>query len=100
MSKTLGKILAVAAVVAAVVLAPEIAGPLGIGALAASSGALITAGLAALALVNGLLMPKIGAQPGQQRQASVVTLSIGEGPRQALIGEPLAGGSLLDAVDL
>ncbi len=44
----------------------------------------------------GKLMGKSKASV-QERQASVTTLSLGETPREALIGETATGGSLIDA---
>lgn len=60
-------------------------------AISAVTFALTTAATMAL---NMLLAPK---RNSQDRQAAVVSLSIGEGPREALLGEVATGGSLADA---
>lgn len=47
--------------------------------------------------LNKAFGPKIPGQAAQERQASILQLSIGEVPRQALFGEAATGGSLLGA---
>ena len=46
--------------------------------------------------VSKLLAPK-APKSNQERQASVLSLSLGEGPREAIFGRAATGGSLLDA---
>lgn len=60
-------------------------------AISAVTFALTTAATMAL---NMLFAPK---RNSQDRQASVVSLSIGEAPREAIFGEVATGGSLADA---
>lgn len=66
-----------------------------------------TAAAVATFIVNGVFSTAfswaagklLGKSKGsvQERQASVTTLSLGEVPREALIGEAVTGGSLIDA---
>lgn len=48
--------------------------------------------MAASALLNAVLSPS-----QQQRQASIIALSVGEGPRMAVFGRAALGGTLADA---
>lgn len=94
MSKTVGKILAIAALVVVVVSLPGV-GLVGAGAvISAATAAYISAAIAVATLANGLLMPKAKQQA---RQASIIALSIGEVPREAAFGQCMTGGSLVDA---
>jgi hypothetical protein len=96
MSKTVGKILQVAALVAAIALIPVSGGTstLLLGSVSATTSAIIMAGLTVASFANALLMPKAKQQA---RQAAVVSLSIGEASREAIFGTALVGGSLVDA---
>jgi hypothetical protein len=88
LSKTLGVVLTVAAV--AFAIAVPFFAPLGI-AIAASTVAAISAGLAAAIMVNGLLMPKGIGDGLIARQANQVTLQLGEVPRVAMFGDAASG---------
>lgn len=65
-------------------------------AVAITTFLLTTAGSLALSKVSQLLAAK-GAPRGQERQASVTAVQIGETPREMLIGRAATGGSLVDA---
>ena len=95
MSKTVGKILAVAAIVVGVIAAvPTFGASLGLSAAAAS---LIGVGIAAATFVNSSILASKAKGQLQARQASVVALQFGEVAREGLIGQMLTGGSLVDA---
>ncbi|MBD8547891.1 hypothetical protein [Sphingomonas sp. CFBP 8760] len=95
MSKTVGKILAVAAVVVGVVAAiPTLGGSL---VLTAGAASLISAGIAAATFVNSAILASKAKNQLQARQASVVALQFGEVAREGLLGQMLTGGSLVDA---
>lgn len=53
--------------------------------------------IAVNAVANKLFGPKVASSAAQQRQASVLSLAIGEGPREAIFGRAATGGLLLDA---
>lgn len=95
MSKTVGKILTVAAVVVSVAAAAVTAGA-SIGISAAILGA-ASAGIAAATFINNAALAAKAKEQLQQRQASVVALQLGEVSREALLGEAVTGGSLADA---
>lgn len=98
----------VAAAITAVVssIASAVAGATlaitGSAVLAAAAGNLILAipgfilKTALFAGVSKLLQPKMPAQAVQEAQADVVTLNLGETPREALFGRVATGGGLLD----
>lgn len=93
MSKAVGKVLAVAAIVVGVVAAIPTAGAsLGLSAAALSA---ISAGIAIASFANAALMKQGG--DNQARQAAVTTLQIGEVARQAVFGLGAVAGSLVDA---
>ena len=95
MSKTIGKVLAVGAVVVGVIAAIPTAGAsLGLSAAALSA---LSVGIAAASLLNSAIVKSGAKNQLQARQASVVALQLGEVPREALFGEALTGGSLVDA---
>lgn len=86
MSKTVGKILQIAALVVSVAS--------GFGAIGVAASRIISAGIGLAMMLNSALM---GGKGGQARQASIATLSLGEVPREAIFGRSLTGGSLVDA---
>ena len=95
MSKTVGKVLAFAAIAVTVIAAIPTAG----ASLGLTAGLLsaIGAGLAVASLVNSeLLAAKMKGQL-QARQASVLALQLGEVAREMVIGLALTAGSLVDA---
>jgi len=49
------------------------------------------------AVVSKVIGPKGPKSSGQERQASIMQLSLGEGPREAIFGRSATGGTLLDA---
>lgn len=53
--------------------------------------------IAATALATKLTTPKRGAAAGQERQASVLNIQLGETDREAVLGEVATGGAMLDA---
>jgi hypothetical protein len=89
MSKTLGTILTVVAIGVAIAS--------GVGALAAGTAALISAGIAAAQFVNSAVLASRAKDALQKRQASVAALQLGEVAREGIFGEVLTGGSLVDA---
>jgi hypothetical protein len=67
--------------------------------VAATAGAFLINTAIAYALTgvtNKLLAPK-AARSNQERQAAVLSLSVGESPREAVFGRAVTGGTLLDA---
>jgi hypothetical protein len=95
MSRTVGKILQVGAIVASVALAPTTGGASLIGLkVSASTAAIVAAGIAVASMANAMLMPKVRQQA---RQASATTLQLGEAPRQAGFGTFATAGSLANA---
>jgi hypothetical protein len=101
-SKTVGKILAVAAVVVAIAAIPVTGGgslavAAGITGATASTLAVVAAAIAAASLVNSLLLAGQMAGANQQRQAAETRVQLGEGPRKAIVGRAATAGTLSDA---
>jgi hypothetical protein len=90
-SKTVGTILLVAAVVVAI--AVPVIGPAQLALLGISETAIaaVSAGLSAAMMVNSLLMAKGDLGATRSRQASATTLQLGEVPRTALFGAAAIG---------
>lgn len=96
-----------AALVCAVLLipTPAAADPVSaaiLGTISASLAASATAvaiTTAVLTTIGSMVLTKLltPGQKAQDRQASVTSISIGEGPREAIFGEVATGGSLADA---
>jgi len=102
MSKTVGKILAVASVVVAIAAIPVTGGTslavaAGIGGATTATLAAVGAVIAAASLVNSLLLAGQQAGTNQQRQAAETSVQLGEGPRKVGIGTFASAGTLLDA---
>ncbi len=93
MSKAVGKILTVAAIVVAVAAAIPTGG--GSFLIAGSLAGAIGAGIAVVGFVNAALMKP--SSSGEARQAVETSLQIGEGPRRVVFGLAGTAGSLGDA---
>lgn len=63
--------------------------------VAATTTFLINAGLSLAVSIGTKMLSK--GQSAQERQASVATLSLGEGPREAVLGQTITAGWLIDA---
>lgn len=98
-------ILAALSCAALLISSPAAADPVSaaiLGTISASLAASATAvaiTTAVLTTVGSMILTKLltPSQKAQDRQASVTSISIGEGPREAIFGEVATGGSLADA---
>lgn len=74
-----------------------VAGVLGVAATSFVAIAVTVVINVGLSILASALINAIVGKPQQQRQASIVTLAIGEGPRVAIFGKAAVGGTLCDA---